>query len=292
MVLRGKGIHSGLSSAVQVRRRDDSLGMRFFWPGWTVPLLPKDLGLLHRHARHSTILEGMGGEKIRTPEHLLAAALFFADAPLDVSCDVSEPPGLDGSALPFYNLLEHAAPEAVKPPHWREYPSDLKWEYIGPEGSLRATPSETFSVEYEWDKPSQKQSFILRDAATAVREILPARTFIHYREWLMARDAADLLAGADSESGLLLAESREEFDAARRIHPQFQGSEFPLLHPGAFRGEQEPVRHKILDLLGDLALSGLALPKLWLEVRNGGHALNHLLLDELLQEQRKGATAV
>ena len=49
--------------------------------------------------------------------------------------------------------------------------------------------------------------------------------------------------------------------------------------------EQEPVRHKILDLLGDLALIGLALPRLRLEIRNGGHALNHLLLEQLLHER-------
>jgi UDP-3-O-acyl-N-acetylglucosamine deacetylase len=48
--------------------------------------------------------------------------------------------------------------------------------------------------------------------------------------------------------------------------------------------EQEAVKHKILDLLGDLALLGLKLPRLRLLVRNGGHALNHLLLERLQHE--------
>ncbi len=118
-----------------------------------------------------------------------------------------------------------------------------------------------------------------------VDHILPARTFILYKEWLAAQAVADLLAGADGDSGLLLAESREEFEVACRNRPEFEGRSFPLLHPKAFRMEQEPVRHKILDLMGDLALLGLALPRLRLDIRNGGHALNHLLLEQLLHER-------
>ena len=51
--------------------------------------------------------------------------------------------------------------------------------------------------------------------------------------------------------------------------------------------QDELARHKVLDLLGDLALNGLALPKLRLTIRNGGHALNHLLLDRLQGEFRR-----
>ena len=54
-----------------------------------------------------------------------------------------------------------------------------------------------------------------------------------------------------------------------------------LLHPESERMENEAVRHKILDLLGDLALLGFKLPRLRLCIRNGGHALNHLLLERL-----------
>jgi hypothetical protein len=101
-----------------------------------------------------------------------------------------------------------------------------------------------------------------------------------------------MLRGAGEDSGILLAESLEEFAAARRTtestkaNPEeLSGNEFPLLHPEHFRLPDEAARHKILDLIGDLALSGqargLALPKLRLTVRNGGHALNHLLLDHL-----------
>ena len=285
IVLQGKGVHTGLPCGIRFQRRNDDGGIRFFWPGWANPLAPEDLGSLQLLVRRSTILEGPEGQKIRTPEHLLAACLFFADVPLDIFCDSSEPPGLDGSSLPFYNALSRIFPEAAKAPQWSEYSSNLDWTYEGPEGSLRASPANSFSVDYTWDKPPLQERVAVETPSDTVNEILPARTFILHREWLAAKGAADLLVGANEDSGLLLAESREEFEAACRNHPEFEGRNFPLLHPQIFRMEQEPVRHKILDLLGDLALLGLVLPRLRLEISNGGHALNHLLLEQLLHER-------
>jgi UDP-3-O-[3-hydroxymyristoyl] N-acetylglucosamine deacetylase/3-hydroxyacyl-[acyl-carrier-protein] dehydratase len=287
--LAGKGLHGGLPSVLRIRRRGDGGGLRFFWPGWTEPLDPRDLGALKHHARRATVLEGREGQKIRSPEHLLAAALFFADDPLDVICDASEPPGLDGSARPFFDGLAEAAPETARSPRWKEYDSDLAWAYEGPEGMLKTSPAGSFSVAYAWDKKPLRERVVLTDAAAAARDVLPARTFILYGDWRAARGEAGLLAGAGADSGLLLAETPEEFAVARRTHPEFRGEEFPLLHPETFRVEQEAARHKILDLLGDLALQGLALPRLRLEIRNGGHALNHLLLERLRHERREHA---
>lgn len=289
IVLRGKGVHTGLSSEIRIQKRiqerGDSGSLRFFWPGWDGPLLPEDLSALQRRAKRATLLEGEEGQIFRTPEHLLAAALFFTDAPLDVHCDAGEPPGLDGSAQPFYKALIQIAPEFASPPHWKEYGSELQWEYDGLEGQIKASPAAAFSVDYVWDKPPLNQRFRVSDAVAAAHEILPARTFILYGEWRTAMEFADLLTGVDMDSGLLFAESKGEFDAAHREYPEFEGRNFPLLHPESLRLEEEPVRHKILDLLGDLALMGLALPRLRLEIRNGGHALNHLLLEQLLHER-------
>jgi UDP-3-O-acyl-N-acetylglucosamine deacetylase len=228
-------------------------------------------------------VEDSAGGVMRTPEHLLAAALFFADAPLDVRCDAAEPPGLDGSALPFYELLYGAAPNGAC--RAREYECAIEWTHDGPEGSLRARPHTHFSVEYLWEDGEVRQSFELQNADEAPDRVLPARTFILYRDWKIFSAEPDLLAGAGAGSGLLLATTADEFAGARKNLPESRGTTFPLVHPEAFRMEDEPARHKVLDLLGDLALNGLALPKLRLTVRNGGHALNHLLLNQLQQER-------
>jgi UDP-3-O-acyl-N-acetylglucosamine deacetylase len=280
-------VHSGAASLLTVTRRaqdaSDNRGLRFFWPGFDGPVDGTTLAGLRRSARRATVLENDTGGTMRTPEHLLAAALFFAEAPLDVHLDAVEPPGLDGSSLPFYQLLFSAAPKGA----WRarEYDSKLKWEHDGPEGSLRARPHDHFSVEYLWEDGAIRQAFELDHVSEAPERVLPARTFILYRDWKKFSREPDLLAGAGADSGLLIASTPEEFAEALKNLPESRGTAFPLVHPEAFRLENEPARHKVLDLLGDLALNGLALPRLRLTVRNGGHALNHLLLNQLQQER-------
>ena len=139
----------------------------------------------------------------------MASLLFFSGLPLDIRCDAAEIPGLDGSALPFRDALSRLAPERAARPAWREYPSDLSWEYSWNYGWMRVRPAARFRVRFELDRPPLRQAFVLEDAATAWSQILPARTFAFHREWLQA-STQGLMAGAGADSGLLLAESREE----------------------------------------------------------------------------------
>jgi UDP-3-O-acyl-N-acetylglucosamine deacetylase len=282
VALRGAGLHTGLPGILWLEPRESGAGMRFFWPG-SGPLKASDLGALPRLASRCTLLRA-GDADIRMPEHLLAAALFFADCPVDVRCEAAEPPGLDGSALPFRRAFSELFPGAADRPSWTEYPSRLRFDYEGPEGRLQAEPAPAFSVDYELDRGPLSQRFLLADAETAMRDILPARTFIFLREWEAASRQPGLLRGAGPGSGLLYADTPEEFATACMARPELRGKCFPLLHPESERLEQEAVKHKILDLLGDLALLDLSLPKLRLRIRNGGHSLNHLLLERLQHE--------
>jgi UDP-3-O-acyl-N-acetylglucosamine deacetylase len=306
---------------VRVARRTDvagdGIGLRFIFPGFNEPLTARDFATLTRRAHRATILtHPVSGAVIRTPEHLLAAALFFADEPLNIICDADEIPGLDGSAKPWFDLLTtpilpspsgrggggEGSPKASTPsprtsneireggedfppnkPACRQYDTDLKWFYSGREGTLHAEPASRFSVRYSLERGEVNETFELADASDAPTEVLPARTFIFWSDWQALRNAhnAALLGGVDAESGLLLAESAEEFARALTNFPENAGNTFPLLHPRKTRFPDEAARHKVLDLLGDLALHGLALPKLHLTIKNGGHALNHLLLDAL-----------
>jgi len=282
--LQGSGLHSGRKSSVRLLRREGIGSPRFFWLNRSESFSFSDLAGFSRSALRSTILQADDLE-IRTVEHLLSASLFFADCPVDIHCDAHEPPGLDGSALPFFQAFAELFPEKSEAPSWREYPSNLRFEHEGPEGSLRVEPSDFFSVEYELDRPPLRQKFHLESPRHAVSEILPARTFIFSHEWDEAKKQG-LLKGCGSDSGLLFARSQKEFEWAKVQNSELKGKTFPLLHPESERVDQEPVKHKILDLLGDLALLNLALPRLRILVRNGGHALNHLLLEQLQHERK------
>jgi len=281
-ILAGAGVHSGRHCRLEIGLRaadTHSGGPVFSFPGFPGQQTVDDLGRLPRTARWATVL-GNVPATVATPEHLLAALLFFAEEPISLRADAPELPGLDGSALPYREALARQAPSAARMPAWREYPCALAWEDSWEDGHLSIRPADRFRVRYVLERGPLRQAFGLDDAATAWSEILPARTFTFNGEWRAAL-AAGLMAGAGRDSGLLLAASEAEYREVLSLHPQWEGGGYPLLNQPAWRMPDEPVKHKILDLLGDLALNGLALPRAEIEVRNGGHSAHHRLLARL-----------
>jgi UDP-3-O-acyl-N-acetylglucosamine deacetylase len=295
--LIGAGVHTGAVARLDLhlapprsafpgaRRNGTVFAPVFSFPGFPERLTIADLLSLPRHAARSTILgtaaPGNFPATIRTPEHFLAALLFFSDLPLEAICDAAELPCLDGSALPFRDALAQLAPQRASRPAWREYPSDLAWSHQWAHGNLRVRPSDRFRVRYELDRPPIRQAYTLEDPEAAWREVLPARTFAFHSEFQTAA-AGGMMAGATIGSGLLLAESESEHAGLLARHREWPGGPFPLLNASAWRMEDELAKHKILDLLGDLALADLALPALDIEIRNGGHQINHLLVDRIM----------
>ena len=291
-ILEGVGVHTGEPSRIELIRRTDSSsgplpGIRFYLPGQSAPMGMDSLSTLPRHANRATLLGShgdAGGILLHTPEHLFAALLLFAECPLDIRFGAAELPILDGSARPFRDALARLFPERSPAPAWREQPSQLAWEHAWPGGHIKVKPAARFSVTCILSRPSLEETYRLASADQAWREILPARTFIFHQEWLQAR-AAGMLKGATVDSGLLLAGSPEEHGLLGGLHPEWAAGPYPLLNQEAWRMPGEAVRHKVLDLLGDLALSGLALPGIDVEIRNGGHAVHHLLLDKLAKQR-------
>ncbi|MDQ3000581.1 MAG: UDP-3-O-acyl-N-acetylglucosamine deacetylase [Fibrobacterota bacterium] len=286
-ILTGPGLHGGTPARLEIAIREpqgaqgapEAPGPRLRFPG-TGWVSRAELASLPRLADRSTRL-GSPGSEIRTPEHLLAALLFFRESPLDIDCDAPEPPGLDGSALAYREALARLNPAGAAAPAWRHYSSGLDWEYHWSYGSLRVRPASGFRVRYELDRAPLRQVFVLEDPETAWREILPARTFAFHGEWREAV-ARGLMTGAGPDSGMLLAESESGHRELLRAHPEWKGGPFPLLNQPEWRMENELAKHKILDLLGDLALADLALPAVEIDIRNGGHRINHMLVDKLL----------
>lgn len=286
--LEGAGIHTGAPGFVEFSPRPSGAeagasgerprGIRFVL-GDRI-LAPEDLARLPRAARRATVIGG-GAQALHTPEHLLAALLFFADLDLDVRIEGPEVPNLDGSGLPFRDALAGLWPERASSPRWREAPCDLAWEHAWPGGHIRIEPAERFSLAYELERPGLSQRVLVRAPAEAWEGILPARTWILRRDWEAGR-AGGLLQGAVAESGLLLAGTPEEHRGASELRADWPAGPYPLINRSAWRMDAEPVRHKVLDLLGDLALLDLALPRAEIEVRNGGHHANHLLLERLI----------
>src|SRR5690606_10868557 len=181
---------------------------------------------------------GVGSAEVQTVEHLLAALHAVRMDDVLVSLDGPEPPILDGSFLPWLDLVSEAgvAEQEGEPAVVRVR---SRFEVVAGDARYVVSPARELTIEatIEWDHPSiGRQTLSVGTTEEEFRrEIAPARTFgfVHEVEALRARG---LLQGASSEMAVVLSETGI---ASGRLH-----------WPDEF------VRHKIGDVLGDLALLG------------------------------------
>lgn len=197
---------------------------------------------------------------LASPEHLAPVFLMWPNLRFDVhiSGDRPELPMMDGSALPFFHRLrrEVGAPEPIC---FYDVPVNFSLEF--PRGHVSVCPSDCFEVEYSithGDSFRSSASLSVYSAEDLYRAF-SARTFIFEDEYAKAR-AEGLLAGVDESCGMLL-------DAQTQAR---------------YRMADEPAYHKILDLLGDIAFACPALPKVRVQVLNGGHTIHHKIMEKLL----------
>ena len=199
---------------------------------------------------------------LHSPEHLAPVFLAWPELRFDVRVlgqqGEAEIPMMDGSALPFFHALRRIAgvPQAIR---FYEAPVEASWEL--PRGYVKVSPSETFEVEYEITRPDgfSSAASLAVYSAEDLYSIFSARTFIFKDDYEAAR-ASGLLSGVDESCGMLLGA-----DSCAR-----------------YRMDEEPARHKILDLLGDIAFACPALPKVRIQVLNGGHTIHHKIMEKLL----------
>ena len=198
-------------------------------------------------------------------EHLAPVFLMWPSLRFDVhvapgNADgaLAELPMMDGSALPFFHALRKVA-GVPEPLRFYDAPVDFTLEF--PRGRVSVLPSDTFEVEYEItrDDGFSSAATLAVYSAEDLYRAFSARTFIFGDDYAKAR-ADGLLAGVDESCGMLLG-----------------GAEQPR-----YRMAEEPACHKILDLLGDLAFAVPALPKVRIQVLNGGHIIHHQIMEKLL----------
>lgn len=206
-----------------------------------------------------------GDEGVRTVEHVLSAARALGVDNLTVELDGPEVPGMDGSALPFVRAIREAGLRAQAGPRAVLRVSSPVWVGDGKGGWAIALPADHLSISCVVTleaPPAGDQAATFDPRAASYEEtIAPART------WGYERDAAALRA-----RGLALGATLENTLA-------IGGSGF--LNPPRFANE--PARHKVLDLVGDLALLGADLAAAVIAVR-AGHTL-HVALARALRAQ-------
>lgn len=237
--LKGVGLHTGAPALVRVHPAVRGHGLQ----------LVSRSGRSHVHVDHATAPGGRTAlGDLQTVEHLLAAVLAAGITDLDILVEGPEIPAVDGSAAPWAALLDD--PVLIGEIEAWTPSEPVIVEAFG--GTACFTPGQELVLDVTVDFPGLQQS---RRQTAPFDAILDARTFtLHAR--------LDALAAAGFGRGL-------RNDAVVVWGPR--GSLVPLRHP------DEPARHKILDLLGDLALFGRPLGGT-VRVVAGSHALHQELV--------------
>jgi len=255
----GIGLHSGEKTRVTISSYEKE--------GYYVSFRdkPNEIFKLTQDLIGSTMLctaVKLGGRNLYTIEHLLSSLAGCGLSYIHIEVDGKEIPLLDGSAIQWVRDFEEAGiKKAPRPDNFfREINKSI---ILNKEGSvIAATPSEkttiisTISFSY---KAIGNQTFVIDlNPKSFVEMIAPARTFGFKDQFQELRELG-LIKGGSLENALVC-------DGDEWVNP-------PL------RFDNEPIRHKILDLIGDLALVGL--PKAQILVYKGSHSLNALLASSL-----------
>jgi UDP-3-O-[3-hydroxymyristoyl] N-acetylglucosamine deacetylase len=238
----GKGLHSGEPSTVLVHPGGDGIIVRRGAHRW--PAAPE---WVTNTERQTTIGE------VRTVEHLLAALAGMGITDAEIEALAAETPGMDGCALIFAEGLQRAGIEqrgeltiAFRDETFELEHGDVRlWA-----GRGRGWWKYEFHTTRSWAPLFAAELHL--EPEVFVREVAPARTFCFSEE-------LPLLAGAGLGRGL-------GPDSAFAIG--LEGFE------GQVRFADEPSRHKLLDLIGDLSLSGVPVAALDVTAVRSGHAAN------------------
>lgn len=269
--ISGKGLHTGDKVTLIFKPAPVDQGIVFVRTDiYGRPELKPEVSMVSDLVRSTTITSGHA--KIHTIEHVLSALMGMGIDNIRVELDSNEPPILDGSAKFFVNLLQEAEP--VEQDKDRSY-FQLKEPVSVTEGnrSLIALPYDGLKITCTSadDRGIHTQHLSIDiDPETYIAQIAPARTFTIYE------DIEELLKLGKIQGGSL--------DSAIVIKGDKIISKEPL------RFKDEFVRHKILDIIGDISLLGMPLKAHIIAVRPG-HALNAELtkkLDQQLQKEKSG----
>jgi UDP-3-O-[3-hydroxymyristoyl] N-acetylglucosamine deacetylase len=265
----GVGLHSGQRVELTLRPAQPDTGIVFRRVDLPEPVDIPISALAVTDTRLASTISS-GGAKVHTVEHLMSACAGLGIDNLYVDITAEEVPILDGSASSFVFLLQSAgvtlqnAPRRFirvrQPVEVREGDGDaLKWARLEPFHGFKLS----FEIDFHHpavDSTGQRVEFDLSQGSYA-RDIARARTFGFTRDVEMMR-ANGLALGGGLDNAIVM-------------------DDYKVLNNDGLRYDDEFVKHKILDAMGDLYLLGKPLLAAYSAFRSG-HAMNNRLLRELL----------
>ncbi|XDA99458.1 UDP-3-O-acyl-N-acetylglucosamine deacetylase [Sulfitobacter sp. LCG007] len=261
----GKGLHSGRSATLTIRPASAEHGIWFSRTDVMVGdrLIPARWDAVNRSPL-CTRLENASGLSVSTVEHLMAALAGCGVHNALIEIDGPEVPILDGSAAPFVrSIVQRGLRRLHAPIRAFEVLETVRVSEGAASASL--APADTLRIDFEIDFADaaigrQARSLVMNNGSFA-RVLSDSRTFCRQADVDAMQANGLALGGVPGVNAVV-----------------FDGDK--VTSPGGLRHADEPVRHKMLDALGDLALAGAPLIGHYTGVR-AGHSLTNTLLRKL-----------
>lgn len=256
------------------------------------PIIEADADLVVDTSRGTTLEKN--GVRVHTTEHVLAALVGLGIDNCLIQVDGPEMPIMDGSSWKFIEALEAA--EIIEQDADREYfelTENLTYEDAVKKVEMLAVPQETFRVTVMVDYNSEvlgTQHAGMYHIGEFKEEISKCRTFVFLHE-LEALLAHNLIKGGDLDNAIVLVEKelpKEKLDHLRKV---FNKENVEVKGRGVLNNTKlhfynEPARHKLLDIVGDLALAGKPM-KIHVLAARPGHAGNVAFAKRIKEVMKK-----
>lgn len=307
--ISGIGLHTGVQTTATFKPAESNSGIRFKRLDLEdCPEIIADIDHVIDISRGTTI--GQNGFNIHTVEHILAAVVGLKIDNILIELTEKEPPVMDGSASPFVEKLIEA--EIVEQNAQRdELVIDQTITYSDSERGvdIHVLPSDkfriTFMTDYQFSSLGTQYTALYSLEEDFIKEFAPSRTFCFFSE-IEGMKKQGLIKGGGVDNALVFLDKEvdeseiDELKELLNIDSDVFCGDNGILNGVELRFPNEPVRHKALDLIGDLALLGIPIRGHVIAARSG-HAANVELVKKikstfakklaLKKQQRENTTA-
>ncbi|MBC7935703.1 MAG: bifunctional UDP-3-O-[3-hydroxymyristoyl] N-acetylglucosamine deacetylase/3-hydroxyacyl-ACP dehydratase [Rhizobacter sp.] len=278
--ISGTGLHTGHLVDMVLKPANPGFGIQFQRIDLpNQPLIKADCDLVTETNRGTTL--ELGDAKVSTVEHILAALAGMGVDNILIQINGPEIPIMDGSAEPFVELIEKAGvleQDAIKV--WYVINENISHYYDHKRVEMVALPSLQYQITTLIDFNSQvlgTQHAELRNMRHFKTEIAPCRTFCFLHE-LEALLDNNLIQGGDINNAIVVVDKAVSTEEMARLAKAFNREKIEVKSEGylnnlELRFSNEPARHKLLDIVGDLALIGYPI-KARIIANRPGHSTN------------------
>ena len=258
--INGIGLHSGVKVSMKLIPAEADFGIKFVRKDLTKNNIIEAVWSNVTNTKLSTTISNQNGTSVSTIEHLMSALSGLHIDNIKIEIDGPEVPIMDGSSIKFVDLIDKTSTQSLnKKRKILKVKKNIKIESNN--SSVELKPNNQFSIDFQIDFPSKivsKQSCQLQLVNGNYKtDIASARTFGFEKDVDMLRSNG-LALGGSLDNAVVVGESK-------------------ILNSDGLRFEDEFVRHKILDSIGDLYLAGSPIQGYFYGNKSGHHLNNKLL---------------